>query len=365
MRLLTTMFLIGSIGLAGCGTNGATDASSKATKVFAYTSGQYTNNMSGFELDKTTGALSPTAQGTLASGQSLPMISAALNNKKFLLTVNYSSNSISTYAINGTTGELTLVAHTDLGVGTAPSWVVTHPSLPVAYVAQAGTDNISVLDVDSTTGAVTVRGQVAAGDGVTALEMNAAGTVMYSVDQNANEIGIYSVASIDGAITKAGSIATPGGSAPNHAKLHPSGNFLYVANWSGASMTSYAVSGTSLSLIETYSTGAGGAYMIAVSPDGGRVFVCKPYANEVVKLTVNPTTGVVSGNAAETVSGMVNMAFYGEFSFIVSWANAASQLPIQTRSYSTDAGLGGSALSQTADMRGIYQLVLVEIEQEE
>lgn len=351
--------------LAGCGGAGSSTISSETsttptnTKVFAYAGAQYTDQINAFELNKTTGELIPLSQPSIPA-QALPMISTVLPGKKFLVSANYSGHSISTYSINQTTGNLSLVAHTSLGAGIAPAWIISHPSLPVAYVAESGQARISIIDFDANGGA-TIRTTVPAGSGVTALEMNKAGTILYSVDQNVNQLSIYSIGGT-GALTSVTTASTPASSSPNHAALDPSGKFLYVANWGTANVSAYAVSGTNLSLINTVAAGTGGVYMVAPSPDGSRLFATKPYGHNYAVMDINQTTGDLTVASTPALTGSVNFSFYKDFAFAVRWANNPG-LAIETRAYTASGGLGTTALSSSGALRGLYKLNLVEIDQ--
>jgi 6-phosphogluconolactonase (cycloisomerase 2 family) len=331
----------------------------KETKVFAFAGGQYTNVVNSYEVNKSTGALTPTSQPTIA-GENLPMIQAVLANKKFLLSVNYSSHSLSVYSIAPATGNLTLVAHNSLGGGMAPAWVTAHPSLPVVYVAESGASKIDVVDVNPDSGAITVRGSVSAGSGVTALDINSTGTLLYSADQGVNQVGIYSVDSTGG-LTLAGTAATPGGSQPNQVKVHPSGKFVYTANWGTADVTAFSVSGTTLNLVGSVSAGTGGVYMVSITPDGKNLYATKPYGANFATLSINQDTGALTYVNSETVTGAVNFAYWGNFAFLVSWQGGGGQ-PIQTRLYNTDTGLS-AMWNQTANVVGLYNMIVVEVEQ--
>jgi len=329
------------------------------TKVFAYAGGQYTNQINSFEVDKTTGALNPTSQPSIAS-QTLPMTQDVLFNKKFLLSVNYSSHSFSVYGIEAASGNLSLIANTDLGAGTGPIWVTAHPSLPVAYVTQLGNAKIAIIDIDPDTGAATVRGTLNGQSGVTATEINKAGTILYSADQNVDQVGIYSVDNTGG-LTLVGHGSCPAGSNPNEVKIHPSGNFLYTANWTTGDVSGFAINGTTLTPINTLGGGSGGVYTVSLSPDGNFLYANKPYGAQMTTMSIDPVTGTLSSAVNETITGAVNVSFWGDFAFLVAWQGGGGE-PILTRPFVSGTGFGATS-SQTANVIGLYNLVIVEIVQ--
>ena len=366
--------LIAMFALAACSSGGGGGLPSQSstptvaatpvpiTKVYAYAGSQYTNKIYGFSLEAATGVLTPTVQGSVDS-DAFPMIVATSRKQTHLFAANYSTNTISSYAIDANTGELTLAEKQALGAGAAPAWVSASPNLDVVYVANAGTSTIGILDFDPATGLLNPRTTVAAGSGVTALQFNKDGSVLYSADQNVNQLGVYSVDS-QGNLSRQATVNMTAGSQVNALALSPDGRFLYTANWGTKTVSAYAISGTMLTQVGPDVTvgpvSSGGAYMIQVSPDGKRLYSTQPYGHSIATFDLNATTGAPSAAVQETLTGAVNIAFYKDYSFLIRWGNSANPLPIATRSYSSASGVGTTDMSATAGITGLYQLVLVE-----
>jgi 6-phosphogluconolactonase len=330
------------------------------TKLYGYAGSQYTNEVYSFSIDKMTGEITATA-GVSGAAQNASMISAVSFDKKYLVAANYSSHSVSTFSIAKSTGDLNLIGHTNLAASTNPAWITAHPSKRIFYSANAGNGTISIIDVDSN-GAATVRSSIAAGSGVTCLAINNAGSVLYSVDQNVNQIGIYSVDS-NGDLTFVSAASTPSGSQPNHAIISPNQSTLYVANWGTANVTSFSILSTSLTTIGDVSTGTGGTYMVSVSPDGKYLYASKPYAHSYSMHAIDATTGALSAATESTLSGSVNFSFWESFAFMISWSNGAGGLPFSSRSNGSSGISANDLFTTSSSYRGLYQLVLVEIEQ--
>ncbi len=361
------------IGLSACSNSGSSsdggssspvppsESTAKTYRHFAYASAQYGNVVYSYSVDAQTGVMTELSTPSIAA-QSLPMITAASYDKKFLLAANYSSHSVSCYSINSTTGDLTLVEHQALTAASAPGTVVSHPSKPIFYTANSGIAKISVLDITAA-GDVSERTTVNAGAGVTALIINAAGTMMYSVDQNADQIGIYTI-DANGDLSLAGTAAVPAGSQPNSATLSINENFLYTANWGTATISGFSVSGTTLtSLGAPVSGGTGGVYTVIASPDGEHLYAAKPYGNNYSEHTLDPNTGAIGAANEVAMPGAVNFTFLGNFALITSWTNNVAGIPLKTRSYSALNGVGSSDLSVTATSnRGLYKITVVTFE---
>lgn len=354
------------LGLAGCKEDGQlaleSHSPSKIKKVYAYAGAQYSNKIYEYALNRDTGELTALSSPSI-DAQTLPMINTVTRDKKYLVTINYSSNSVSSYSINWNSGALTLVEHQALAGGSAPAWVVAHPSLDVLYVADSGTAKVEVLDINPSTGDLTSRGLVNAGAGVTALAINANGTVLYSADQNANQVGIYSIDSA-GDLSLAGTQALAGGSLPNQLALSPNGQYLYVANWGTQNISQFSVSGTSLtSLGADVGAGGGGVYTVTVTPDGKSLIANKPYGNAYSVHSIDPSTGALGAANPVAQAGAVNFAFYEDFAYMVPWTSNALGLSIETRAYTSGSGtVGAAALYSAPAQRGFYQLTIVEVE---
>ena len=67
------------------------------------------------------------------------------------------------YTIDATTGALTSIG--TIAAGTGPFSVVVDPSGKFAYVANSGSNDVSMYTINATTGALTSLGTIAAGTG--------------------------------------------------------------------------------------------------------------------------------------------------------------------------------------------------------
>jgi 6-phosphogluconolactonase (cycloisomerase 2 family) len=72
--------------------------------------------------------------------------------------VNLNSNNVSGYTINATTGALTPIGGSPFAAGSAPNSVAVDPTGKFAYVANPNSNNVSGYTIDPTTGALTAIG---------------------------------------------------------------------------------------------------------------------------------------------------------------------------------------------------------------
>jgi YVTN family beta-propeller protein len=83
--------------------------------------------------------------------------------RKFLYVANNGSNDVSAYTINTSTGALTLVGN--YAAGTGPEGVAVEPTGKFLYVANYGSNNVSAYTINTITGTLTAVGSFAAGTG--------------------------------------------------------------------------------------------------------------------------------------------------------------------------------------------------------
>ena len=101
---------------------------------------------------------------------------------------------------------------------------------------------IHLYQVDRATGAMTPAGVYEHGGSPSGLVTNAAGTVLYSVNETENmeksapgSVSAYSIDQATGQLKLLNSVSS-GGAGPTHVSVHPSGRFLFVANYFGGSV---------------------------------------------------------------------------------------------------------------------------------
>jgi 6-phosphogluconolactonase (cycloisomerase 2 family) len=132
---------------------------------FAYVArARFSNTIATYTIDATTGAL--TSTGTIAGAIEGTTSVAVHPSGKFAYMTNGalvpgshdSSNTISMYTIDATTGALTFTG--TIAAGTLPKSVAVDPSGKFAYVANNFSNSISMYTIDATTGALTLIGTI-------------------------------------------------------------------------------------------------------------------------------------------------------------------------------------------------------------
>ena len=101
---------------------------------------------------------------------------------------------------------------------------------------------IHLFQVDRATGALTPRGTYDLGTSPSCLALNRAGTRLYSSNETdhvgeskSGTVTAFAIGRGDGRLTEINTVAS-GGAGPTYVSVHPSGKFLFVANYFGGSV---------------------------------------------------------------------------------------------------------------------------------
>jgi 6-phosphogluconolactonase (cycloisomerase 2 family) len=229
------------------------DSSGKFVYVPSYTS----DTISAFAINPTTGAL--TALPTLTGRDGnivLAMTSGTTpvaNTPKFAYAAN-AGGTVSAYTINATTGALTHVG-TDVAAGTGPASVSADPFGRFAYVANAGGD-VSAYTITGT-GALSqincggggcVGANFAAGSNPKSVTVDPSGRFVYVANAgdgvNPSTVSAYAIDSGSGALAAIGSPLAAGIN-PISVSVDASGRFAYVVNSISNDISAYSVDATS------------------------------------------------------------------------------------------------------------------------
>ncbi len=222
------------------------------------------------------------ASGTVG-GANLVIAIDCTRNKLFALAANWSvsSNSLSVYEVNETSGALTPVASSPFASGgAAPSSVVVNHAGSHAFVTNSNDGQVAVFAINGATGALTPAGTFAAGGTFpAAIALNANSTAAYVVNEGtATKVTAFSVSPSTGAMTQIGQYdlaGTPAGALTRRTvAVNPAGTFVYVTDGGPGNVAAFSVNaGTgALTFIGVYGSG-GVPSSLVVNPSGTQVLV--------------------------------------------------------------------------------------------
>ena len=147
----------GPIGAPGAAPNALTrqaeSVSPKSVVEYAYVTNENVNNISGFSINATTGALTSVSGSPFATGTS-PIGIAVDPAGKFVYAANANSKNVSGYSINTSTGALTQVPGSPFAAGSHPVAAAVDPKGLFAYVPNVADSTVSAYTINASTGAL-------------------------------------------------------------------------------------------------------------------------------------------------------------------------------------------------------------------
>jgi 6-phosphogluconolactonase len=258
-----------------------------------------------YTINATTGALTSTGAMIMGNcpGLCVPESVTLDPSGKFAYVPNGGgeSNGVAMYTINSTTGALTstgMIAVEGFAVS-----VAVHPSGKFAYAANANNTpgmagNVSMYTINATTGALTSTGTIAAGTifgepNPTAMAVDPTGSFAYVANSGSNNVSMYSINTTTGILTSVGTIAS--GTNPLSVAVDPTGKFAYVTNSGSNDVSTYTINATSGALTSTGMVAAGQSpTSIAIHPSGNFAYVTSSGSNDVSMYSIDPSTGALT-----------------------------------------------------------------------
>jgi 6-phosphogluconolactonase len=244
----------GTIGNANV-TNVQVACTTKPSR-FVYVANDGSNSISSYAIDATTGAL--TSVTTLSVSAGVPHSLAVDPQSGYLYMTNGGTNSVSAYAIDASTGALTAVNGSPFPTGNNPSSVSIHPGGTLVYVTNQSDGTISAYSQDPASGALmavagspfatgTNPGSVAATDYTNPLLEG----FVYAVS-GSSKVWAYTIdangTTLTGALKAMPGSPFSAGNNPVSVASDPVDNFIYVADQGDDTVSAYSADHISGSL---------------------------------------------------------------------------------------------------------------------
>jgi 6-phosphogluconolactonase (cycloisomerase 2 family) len=356
---------------------------------FVGNNGIYSGNLTAITIDPGTGRITPVSNEATVPGYPTdqPSNIAVDPSGSFVYVTSYQAGTVSGFAINRTTGQLTATTRNPIGLQ-GPRAVAVHPNGKFAYLATEVGVYVAAIDVASGALAMgsplpTPRGAIAIAidpAGKTAIVSNADGTVStFTIDSttgallaavdgspsgalvlgtvaispsgpfayvgssNPNDIVGYLLNSTTGSLTPVPGGPFNAGFSPTSLVAEPSGKFLYALNSGNETIVTYAIDPangklTQLKSVRTHGQGAAIALSsgnTAVTYTAKYAYVANSSGNSVSAYSINPATAALT-----SVPGSPFAAGSGP---------TVAADPLGRFLYAADAGGGGGVWAFTVD----------------
>lgn len=218
------------------------------------------------------------------------------------------TNRVLAFRVNDTTGALSYPFGGSFLTGQSPSSVAVHPSGRFLYVANSGENDISLYNVDSTSGSLReVLPRTPAATNPTSVAMDPAGSFLYVVNRGVNGVSSYSIDASKGTLTPIAGAPVPTGFSPSQPAVTPSGKYLYVPNSNSNSVSAYSLSAGAIQpIVGSPFTIGSGPQAIAVDPAEHFVYVTNAADSTFSVLAIDPTTGALTNIVGSPFSVVQN-----------------------------------------------------------
>lgn len=298
---------------------------------FAYVANQGSHDVSAYRIDATSGALTQVACATAANCNGAnfmagtePRSIAVDPSGRFVYVANQSSGDVSAFEIDTATGALTN-SKVPVTAGSGPRSVTVDPTGRFAYAANFNAGNVSAYTIDASDGTLLQidcgggtgcnGANFAAGSNPVSVSVETSGRYAYVVNEGADSVSIFAIAPVTGALEPPGGTAAAVGTGtrPRSIAIDPSGRFAYVANADSNSVSAYSVDGDTGALVRidcvtgcndmNFSAGPN-PLSVAVDPSGGFAYVANFLSDDVWIYTIDPASGgLIGAGTAATGTG--------------------------------------------------------------
>ncbi|HEV2800475.1 MAG TPA: YncE family protein [Pyrinomonadaceae bacterium] len=157
-------------------------------------------------------------------------------------------------------------------VGVQPFGIVASPDGEYLYVANYGSNSISVINTDSNVPYYTAGVD---GAGPIGVAISPDGTRLYVANFDSSSVSVLNVGS-NTTPTVIGKIQFPDGSRPDNVAFSADGSVVYVALWGAAKVAVIDTTSANYQVVQTINVGHSPSAFV-VAPDGKRVYVTNEF----------------------------------------------------------------------------------------
>lgn len=207
------------------------------------------------------------------------VVSCGSTSSHYVYVTIPAANQLAAFREDPNSGVLTELVGSPYSVGDGAHSVVIHPSGNFMYVANPGLgtnfeNDISLFDIASDGGLTEVFPRTPLGNTVTipqVLVIDPAGAYLYVLNAGSFNISVFSIESSTGALKQVPNSPFAVGLQPLNMQLTPNGNFLYVTavgSQTTGEIVGYAVNAGQLTLVGVTPSDGLNPYGLAINPAG-------------------------------------------------------------------------------------------------
>jgi 6-phosphogluconolactonase (cycloisomerase 2 family) len=223
----------------GNGSATPTATATAGTGALAFVTNFNDGMVSSFTRKTTSGVLKRTGQVTAGAKKGPKGLVASPSNGSFLYVANNADDNIYEFSVNQTNGTLTPLGTPSIsnGSGSGPDEIAVNPAGTFLFVTGfnngAGTGTVTTYAINSGTGELTKETKVTGLVHPFGIAADSTGAFVYVADNGAGLVYSFGINSTSGALSQIGSpvpdLGLPGGT-PDFIAIDPAGTFIYVTD---------------------------------------------------------------------------------------------------------------------------------------
>jgi 6-phosphogluconolactonase (cycloisomerase 2 family) len=323
---------------------------------YAYVTNSADNTLSAYSVDPTTGALKSLGSPVATGSSPFATVGVEFNDNiitsddfRYVYVVNQGSNDVSGFAVDSSTGALSVITSSAFpgppwAVGTAPQAMAAFVPAQALYIANTGSDDLTVFGIDPGSGALNAPSTYPTGKGPTSLAIVAGPGLLYIANHGgSNDISGYLLNDM----TPLPGSPFPAGGNPLSLAIGAEGKFLYSANPGHARSTPSTLSGFSIDpSTGTLSPLSGSPFAmpvtsyIATDQTGAYLYITS--GDVIVGYAINQNTGALTALAGFPVATNVPSDAYSiSIDSTNQFLYVANELGATVSGFRLDAATGG------------------------
>jgi len=270
-----------------------------ANRKFLYVANYGDGTISGFSINSSTGQLTAIPGSPFSDGAGADAAVVSGPNDKYLYICHYGSPAqVGQMTINPSTGALSspvLISTTGQNCG----GIIWEPTQRFLYAANWSSNNVTAYSMNSSTGALTMIGVYDVGASPDGINLDASGTYVVTGGGNSNATGVQAINSSTGALTSVpGSpFATPANINSSGVAVSPNNAYVVASNQSSSSVSIFSFNpstGVLSNRNDVNIVGGTNPNSLIMDTTGQFVYSTNTASNNLSLFTLNQTTGTLT-----------------------------------------------------------------------
>lgn len=310
---------------------------------FVYFTDSNAGNVQGFAIDVSSGGLS--SLGAAVPVGLYPNSIAADPGGHYVYVANRNSNDLSAFTLDPISGLLTQIDcgsgpdcnGVNFNAGTQPEVVTIDYTGQIAYVANRLSNDVTVYSIDPVSGALTmidaikthgIPKSIGIANGIAAVSYRS--TYAYNVNLDDRTVSSYDINDATGELSNFQTLAVADD--PFFIAAHPNGRFVYSANLDGIYAYTVDPSSGELSIVSGSPFSAGLLPLsLTIDPSGRFIYVIYGLQGNIYAYTIDTTSGAlvsISGSPYATTSPPDNVVIEPSGRFVYALVSSLGEYSI-------------------------------------